>query len=99
MSPSFVLQLSDISLQLIFTDGEEAFRSWTATDSLYGARQLAPDMRDGLLSVGNKSGVEAMEAFILLDLIGSTNPYPVFHDHFAVTSNLFQRFAKIGKFS
>ena len=55
-------QLADYSLQLIFMDGEEAFRDWTATDSLYGARQLAREMvqSGGLLSVGDKSGIEAM---------------------------------------
>lgn len=26
----------DISIRLIFFDGEEAFKSWTATDSIYG---------------------------------------------------------------
>ncbi|KAG5353102.1 hypothetical protein C0989_010305 [Termitomyces sp. Mn162] len=28
----------DTTLQLVFFDGEEAFVSWTATDSIYGAR-------------------------------------------------------------
>jgi glutaminyl-peptide cyclotransferase len=28
-------------LQLIFFDGEEAFKTWTDTDSLYGSRALA----------------------------------------------------------
>jgi glutaminyl-peptide cyclotransferase len=27
-------------VQIIFLDGEEAFLSWTATDSLYGARYV-----------------------------------------------------------
>lgn len=31
----------DITLQLVFFDGEEAFQSWSDTDSVYGARQLA----------------------------------------------------------
>ena len=31
----------DTTLELIFFDGEEAFDTWTATDSLYGARHLA----------------------------------------------------------
>ena len=26
----------ELTLQLIFFDGEEAFKSWTSTDSLYG---------------------------------------------------------------
>ena len=88
-----------MSLQVIFTDGEEAFKSWTPTDSIYGARRLAEDMdqQDGLLSVNGKTGIEAMEAFILLDLIGSTKPHPKFHDFFQDTTNLFQRFAKIGE--
>jgi hypothetical protein len=30
-----------MGLQILFLDGEEAFISWTATDSLYGARYLA----------------------------------------------------------
>lgn len=30
--------VSETTLQLVFFDGEEAFRDWTATDSIYGAR-------------------------------------------------------------
>ena len=91
-------QLSDVSLQLIFTDGEEAFRTWTSTDSIYGARELAREMNiaDGLLSVNGKTGIQALEAFVLLDLIGSTDPHPSFHDKHSDTTNLFQRLVKIG---
>ena len=28
----------DVTLQLVFFDGEEAFKDWTSTDSVYGAR-------------------------------------------------------------
>lgn len=93
-------QLQDVSLQLIFTDGEEAFRTWTSTDSLYGARQLAQDMNEpgGLLSVNGKTGIQAMEAFVLLDLIGSINPHPTFHDNYRDTTNLFQKLVKIGRY-
>lgn len=28
------------TLQLVFFDGEEAFKDWTATDSVYGARYV-----------------------------------------------------------
>lgn len=92
-------QLPEVSLQLIFTDGEEAFQRWTSTDSLYGARRLASDMEPsgGLLSVNGKSALEAMEAFVLLDLIGSTRPWPNFYDMYHETTNLFQRIVKIGK--
>ncbi len=30
--------LLDTTLQFVFFDGEEAFKDWTATDSIYGAR-------------------------------------------------------------
>jgi len=30
--------LADTTLQLVFFDGEEAFKEWTDTDSVYGAR-------------------------------------------------------------
>ncbi|KAK7490233.1 hypothetical protein BaRGS_00018578, partial [Batillaria attramentaria] len=32
---------SDLTIQFVFFDGEEAFRSWTDQDSLYGSRHLA----------------------------------------------------------
>lgn len=35
------LQASDLTLQFVFFDGEEAFEEWTETDSIYGARHLA----------------------------------------------------------
>lgn len=36
----FVLQ-ENVSLMLLFFDGEEAFVDWSETDSLYGSRHLA----------------------------------------------------------
>lgn len=35
------LQHSNLSIQYIFFDGEEAFVEWNAKDSIYGARHLA----------------------------------------------------------
>jgi hypothetical protein len=32
---------ADTTLELIFFDGEEAFKQWTNTDSIYGARSIA----------------------------------------------------------
>lgn len=92
--------MAEVSLQLIFTDGEEAFKQWTSTDSLYGARRLAQDMHPsgGLFSVGTKSGLETIEAFVLLDLIGSTSPWPMFYNMYHETSDLFQRLVKTGEF-
>lgn len=31
-------EAAQTTLQLVFFDGEEAFKEWTATDSIYGAR-------------------------------------------------------------
>lgn len=31
-------EIADMTLQLVFFDGEEAFHDWTDTDSIYGAR-------------------------------------------------------------
>lgn len=33
-------EAAETTLQLIFFDGEEAFRSWSDTDSIYGARSV-----------------------------------------------------------
>ena len=30
--------VAETTLQLVFFDGEEAYKGWTATDSIYGAR-------------------------------------------------------------
>lgn len=35
---------ADTTLQLVFFDGEEAFKDWTATDSIYGARCVLCDL-------------------------------------------------------
>lgn len=32
---------NEVSLRLIFFDGEEAFKTWTKSDSLYGSKHLA----------------------------------------------------------
>ena len=39
-------QARDISLQFIFFDGEEAFETWSTTDSTYGARHLADKLQN-----------------------------------------------------
>jgi len=55
--------LNGYSVWLVFFDGEEAFQSWSASDSTYGSRHLAARWgRDGTL---NK-----IRAFMLADMIG-----------------------------
>ncbi len=51
------------SVWLVWTDGEEAIREWTDTDSLYGSRHLAELwQKDGTL--------KKIKAFLLVDMIG-----------------------------
>lgn len=35
----------DMGIQILFLDGEEAFHTWTDTDSLYGARYVLTTLR------------------------------------------------------
>jgi len=54
------------SVWLLWTDGEEAVRNWTATDSLYGSRHLADKwQKDGTL--------KTIKAFLLADMIGDAD--------------------------
>jgi glutaminyl-peptide cyclotransferase len=59
-------KLQGASVWLVFFDGEEAFREWTASDSVYGSRHLAAKwQQDGT--------AKKIKAFILLDMIGDTD--------------------------
>lgn len=44
----YILQslAEDVTLQMMFFDGEEAYKDWTASDSLYGSRHLAKKMSE-----------------------------------------------------
>ena len=58
--------LDGYSVWLVWTDGEEAFVSWTDTDSLYGTRHLAEKwQQDGT--------AKKIKAFILVDMIGDAD--------------------------
>jgi len=58
--------LEGYSVWLLWTDAEEAFVKWTATDSLYGTRHLAQKwQQDGT--------AKNIKAFILLDMIGDAD--------------------------
>jgi glutaminyl-peptide cyclotransferase len=55
--------LDGYSVWLVFFDGEEAFQTWSASDSTYGSRHLAAKWgRDGTLP--------KIKAFVLADMIG-----------------------------
>merc|ERR1711915_713347 len=64
---------SDLTLQLIFFDGEEAFVRWSSRDSLYGSRNLAAKWQSKMFSSKGVTGTynDRIDLFILLDLLGS----------------------------
>lgn len=73
---------NDVSVKLVFFDGEEAFKSWTATDSIYGARHLAEKWQ-------NESFLHRIDMLVLLDLLGS--PDPTFYSFFKSTESWYAR--------
>jgi glutaminyl-peptide cyclotransferase len=51
---------------IVFFDGEEARRDWSATDGIYGSRQLAAELR--------RSGeIRRLRSVIVVDMIGDAN--------------------------
>lgn len=59
-------KLEGYSVWLLWTDAEEAVRSWTATDSLYGSRHIA--------EVWEKDGtLKKIKAFLLADMIADAD--------------------------
>ncbi|XP_023669469.1 glutaminyl-peptide cyclotransferase-like a [Paramormyrops kingsleyae] len=88
---SLTQQKVPLTLQLVFFDGEEAFQEWTATDSLYGSRHLAERMSHAPHPAGapHTTLLQAVDLFVLLDLIGA--PDPLFVNHFDNTARWFDR--------
>ncbi|XP_033928042.1 glutaminyl-peptide cyclotransferase-like protein isoform X2 [Melopsittacus undulatus] len=85
---------AELTLQLLFLDGEEAFESWSATDSLYGARHLAARMAATRHRSGTGTELSAMSLLVLLDLLGARDP--AIHSHFPSTHPWFLRLVRIG---
>ena len=57
-------QKGDLTLQLIFFDGEEAFVEWTATDSIYGSRHLAKVWKNTPYPPGNNQGTTELDRIV-----------------------------------
>lgn len=88
---------ANFGIQIIFFDGEEAFKDWTDTDSIYGARHLASRMENDHYSstAVRKSSLDAIDTLVLLDLIGSKGtPFP---SYFMETDWLHQNLRSIEK--
>ncbi|KAL0840937.1 hypothetical protein ABMA28_014733 [Loxostege sticticalis] len=84
------LKQSNLSLMFIFFDGEEAFRQWGPTDSIYGARHLAQKWQTAPYKDG-ANHLQRMDVLVLLDLLGA--PDPVFYSYFRSTEKWYVRIA------
>ncbi|CZR55826.1 related to glutaminyl-peptide cyclotransferase [Phialocephala subalpina] len=64
-------------VQILFLDGEEAFLSWTDSDSLYGARSLAEqwDSTPHAAMSTYHTALSSITLFLLLDLLGTSKPH------------------------
>lgn len=82
-------------IQVLFLDGEEAFKQWTATDSLYGARSLAEqwDQEVNPAMSTYKTPLSSISLFVLLDLLGSKDP--TIQSFFPTTHWAYQRIAAL----
>nr|XP_012302170.1 glutaminyl-peptide cyclotransferase-like protein isoform X2 [Aotus nancymaae] len=89
-----VRKAAPVTLQLLFLDGEEALKEWGPKDSLYGSRHLAQLMESIPHSPG-PTRIQAIELFMLLDLLGAPNP--TFYSHFPRTLRWFHRLRIIEK--
>lgn len=87
----------DLTLQLIFFDGEEALFQWTSTDSLYGSRHLAQKMEGTPHPAGatDTNQLHGIDLFMLLDLIGAPSPH--FGNQFPNTVHWLTRLQNIEK--
>lgn len=92
-------------IQVLLVDGEEAFKSWTSTDSLYGSRALAKAMEDEAYPAMStfKSPIRAISLFVLLDLLGEKNPQiqsfsKTTHWAYKNMGHLESRLRQLGKF-
>jgi hypothetical protein len=63
-------------VQILLLDGEEAFQTWTSTDSLYGARALAEEWEGTMHPAWStySSPLASIDLFVLLDLLGAAQP-------------------------
>ena len=86
-----------IGLQIMLLDGEEAFGTWSDTDSIYGARSLAAEMEytyHPALSTYHNA-LSTIHLFVLLDLLGSKNPKVP--SYFKVTHWAYKKMADLEK--
>ncbi|CAG2217419.1 QPCT [Mytilus edulis] len=87
---------TDVTPQIVFFDGEEAYNHWTETDSLYGARHLADKWQKTTdRNLQTKNNLQTIKLLVLLDLIGSADV--AFRNFFPETSKEFENLVKLEK--
>uniref|UniRef100_A0A915C7C8 Glutaminyl-peptide cyclotransferase n=1 Tax=Parascaris univalens TaxID=6257 RepID=A0A915C7C8_PARUN len=90
----------EVTLQMLFLDGEEAFGQWTDTDSLYGARHLAKLWSEkwyshsGGSSFSINNEIDRIDVLVLLDLLGASNPQ-IHNMYGLLANNLFEELTSI----
>lgn len=92
-------------IEVLLLDGEEAFVSWTNTDSLYGARSLAEEWEHEFHPAfsTHKTRLESIHLFLLLDLLGAQDPsipsyFKTTHWAYQFMAQLEQRLRQLGLF-
>ncbi|KAI4287877.1 MAG: hypothetical protein L6R35_002862 [Caloplaca aegaea] len=82
-------------IQVIFLDGEEAFKVWTSQDSLYGAKSLAAEMETTAFAAQSTfhNAISTISLFVLLDLLGADDP--VVPSYFKTTHWAYKKMANL----
>lgn len=76
----------DMGFKIVFFDGEESLKEWTADDSLYGSRHLANKWIE-------QEVMDKIQFLVLLDLLGA-EPAPV-RSYFRETHEIYERLASL----
>ena len=92
-------------VQILLLDGEEAFSSWTSTDSLYGSRSLAEEWETTMHPAWSTyaSPLASIDLFVLLDLLGAASPsvpsyFKTTHWAYKDMADVERRLREIGRF-
>ncbi|KAI9275731.1 hypothetical protein BDA99DRAFT_545356 [Phascolomyces articulosus] len=89
---------NSLTLQMVFFDGEEAFVSWTDTDSIYGARHLAEKwettyVNPPMHTIKSQNELSKVDVLVLLDLLGTPNP--TIPNYYRETSSVYYRLVEL----
>lgn len=92
-------------VQILLLDGEEAFKTWSDTDSIYGARALATEWEQTLHPAQStyRNPLDSIDLFVLLDLLGAEAPsipsyYKTTHWAYRKMASLETRLRSLGLF-